>query len=425
MARKNVLDIPVSELSEDDIIYDWNELSPTPPPKRISFFDETLRDGIQSPSVVDPPIEEKLRIVHLMDDVGIQYADIGLPGAGPRAYEDTRAVIKEIRDSKLALEPAAAGRTVLADIQPIVDISQELGVPIEVMAFIGSSTIRLYAEHWDLGRMLKLSADAIKLCKQYNLPACYVTEDTTRSHPEVLRALFLNAIEHGADRLCLCDTVGHATPDGVRSLIQWTQALLDEVGAKDVLIDWHGHDDRGLGVVNAIFAAEYGAERVHGTCLGIGERVGNAALDQVLLNMKLLGWIDNDLSKLVQYGLTVSAATRVPIPCNYPLVGTDAFRTGTGVHAAAVIKAERRGDAFLADRIYSGVPASMFGKQQEIEIGHMSGESNVIYWLDKRGIAADDKLVARIFAEAKATNRVLRDDEIWQVINEHRKEEQL
>ncbi len=422
MERKSILEIPRERLTEDDVIYDWNEVDPARrKPEGVRLFDETLRDGLQSPSVVDPPVEDKIRLVHLMDELGIEHVDIGLPGAGPRAREDVKALAIEIRDAKLAIKPACAARTMAADIQPVIDVSQEVGIPIEVMAFIGSSTIRLYAEEWDLDRLLKLSADAIDLARRHDLPCCYVTEDTTRSHPEVLRPLFLNALDHGAGGLCLCDTVGHVTPDGVRSLMRWTQALCEEVGA-EVTLDWHSHNDRGLGLENAMWAAEFGAHRIHGCALGLGERVGNTAIDQVLLNMKLLGWIDNDLSKLVHFVKTTAAVTHVPIPCNYPLVGADAFRTGTGVHAAAVIKAHKRGEAWLADRIYSGVPASLFGREQEIEVGHMSGESNVVFWLIKRGLEPTEPLVKAIFDEAKRSNRLLSDDEIWQVINEHRQQ---
>ncbi|MCB9557418.1 MAG: 2-isopropylmalate synthase [Deltaproteobacteria bacterium] len=420
MTRKHILETPVDQLKESDIIFDWNEVDPrkSKPRHAFSFFDETLRDGLQSPSVVDPPIADKIRIVELMDELGVQHIDIGLPGAGPRAREDVREIATAMRDNKLKIRAACAARTVAADIEPIIEISQQVGIEIEVMAFIGSSSIRLYAEAWDLDRMLKLSADAIGLARRYNLPCTYVTEDTTRSHPEVLRALFGNAIEHGAHRLCLCDTVGHVTPDGVRSLIDWTKMLCRELG-QDVGIDWHGHNDRGLALENALWAIEFGADRVHGTVLGVGERVGNTALDQVLLNMKLLNWIDNDLGKLVDLGQLVSRTTRVPIPCNYPLLGDDAFRTGTGVHAAAVIKAQRRGDHFLADRIYSGVPASLFGRRQEIAIGHMSGESNVHFWLEENGVEATPDLVATVFERAKKSNRLLTNEEIWQVINDY------
>jgi 2-isopropylmalate synthase len=269
--------------------------------------------------------------------------------------------------------------------------------------------------------MLKLSAEAIDLGRRNNLPVAYVTEDTTRSRPEVLHRLFTNAVEHGAHRIIVCDTVGHATPDGIRNLLKFTRNLLDGIGRHDVGIDWHGHNDRGLGVVNSIFAIEYGADRVHGTALGIGERVGNAALDQILLNLKLLGELpDQDLSKLLLWCQTTSRATRVPIHPQYPLAGSDAFRTATGVHAAAIIKAEKKGHAWLADRIYSGVPAGLFGREQEIEIGHYSGESNVVYWLRKRGYEPTRDLVDAVLGHAKRSNRVLSDEEILHVIKDHR-----
>ncbi len=406
--------------SDHELIYDWNsveKVAPLSPKRRIQFLDETLRDGIQSPSVVDPVIEDKLRLVELANDLGIDTMDIGLPGAGKRAVEDVTVIAEHIKSQKLAVKASCAARTHVNDVQAIVDISQKVGIEIEVLCFIGSSPIRQYAEDWDLPRMLKLSADAIDLARKYNLPVGYVTEDTTRSRPEILTKMFTNAVDHGAQRLIVCDTVGHATPDGIKNLLRFTRNMLDGMGRSDVGIDWHGHNDRGLGVVNAIFAIEYGADRIHGTALGIGERVGNAALDQILLNLKLLGELpDHDLTKLVLWCKTASQAMRVPIHHQYPLVGDDAFRTATGVHAAAIIKAEKKGDAWLADRIYSGVPAGMFGKEQEIEIGHYSGESNVVYWLKKRGYEPTKELVATVLNAAKRGNRVLTDDEIVAVI---------
>jgi 2-isopropylmalate synthase len=417
-----VLGKSAAELEEADIIYDWNSVEKVAPLAKgpFSFHDETLRDGIQSPSVTDPRIEDKLQILHLLDELGIDQANIGLPGAGPRAVEDVFALGREIRDARLAIRPACAARTVVADVQAIVDLSQKLGMPIMVMAFIGSSPIRLYAEDWDLQLMLKRSADALDVALKNGLPATYVTEDTTRSRPEVLAALFKNAVDHGAARLCLCDTVGHATPDGIKNLIAFTRSIIASLGVQ-VGIDWHGHNDRGLGVTNTIHALEFGADRLHGTILGVGERVGNAALDQVLFNLKLLGELKGrDLQRLLELCRLVAKACRVPIPYNYPLVGEDAFRTATGVHAAAIIKAERKGHAYLADRIYSGVPAGMFGRHQEIEIGHMSGESNVIYWLKSRNIAPEPELVKRIFAAAKRTDHILTEPEIARIIDEHR-----
>lgn len=410
----------MTEPRSSDLIYDWNAAERSSPIARlgIKFFDETLRDGIQSPSVVDPTISDKVRLVHLMDELGIDHVDIGLPGAGRRASEDVHVLAKEIVDGRLSIRAACACRTVISDIEPVVEISQKTGAPIEVMAFIGSSPIRQYAEDWDVDRIVKLSTDAIDFAVEHDLPCTYVTEDTTRSRPENLDRLFRAAIDHGAQRLCLCDTVGHATPDGVRNLIRFARNLIDGTG-REVGIDWHGHNDRGLALENSLWAIEFGADRVHGCGLGVGERVGNAPMELLLLNMKLLGELaGRDLSKLLLYCQTVSRATRFPIPVNYPLAGTDAFRTATGVHAAAIIKAEAKGDAYLADRVYSGVPAGMFGRVQEIEIGHMSGASNVTYWLRKRRIEPDKDLVDRILAFAKRTDHLLSEEEVMAIVSE-------
>jgi 2-isopropylmalate synthase len=406
--------------SEANLIYNWNlkgrrsSLAPD-----VTFFDETLRDGIQGPSISDPSIEAKLKILELEEALGIDSLDLGLPGAGPRAVADVTALAQHIVDNKMKIKPGAAARTHINDIRPIVEISQKVGVAIEVLAFLGTSPIRQYAEDWDLDRLLKLSGEAINFAHREGLPVTFVTEDTVRSRPETLQPLFLNAIEKGANRLCLCDTVGHATPDGVRNLIWWTRNLIEGTG-EDIKIDWHGHNDRGLGVANTIFAAEFGADRVHGTALGIGERVGNAALDQLLINFKLMGEIDNDLTSLVEWCETVSEACNWPIPRGYPVMGADAFRTATGVHAAAVIKAQRKGDHWLADRIYSGVPAGLFGKKQTIEVGHMSGVSNVVFWLESNEVDTQEGLAEHILTIAKNKNRVLDDGEVFEIIASYR-----
>src|SRR5688572_12358747 len=402
-----------------DLIFDWNEVNRKGRilPKNATFFDETLRDGLQNPSVTDPGIEEKLKILHLMEDLGIHCADVGLPGSSKRAFEDVLRLCKEAVDCKMKIKIACAGRTVVGDITPMIEVSQRAGIPVEVYAFIGSSPIRQYAEDWDVSLIAKRSAEAIDVAVKAGLPVAYVTEDTTRSRPEVLTTLFRTAIDHGATRLCLSDTVGHATPDGVRNLIQFTKNVVAGMGRTDVGIDWHGHNDRGLALENAIWAFEYGADRVHATGLGIGERVGNAQMELLLLNLKLLGQLEGqDLTKLLEYCQTIAQAVKWDVPINYPLVGRDAFRTATGVHAAAIIKAMAKGDTWLADRIYSGVPAGMIGRNQEICIGFMSGVSNVNYWLRERGIATDENLVSEILKAAKAQDHIMTDDEVMAVI---------
>ena len=400
-----------------DVIYDWNSMGDTisPPLRRVEFVDETLRDGIQCPSVTDPDIESKKEIVRLLDAVGVNHCDLGLPGAGPRAVEDVKTLARVIRDEGLSIRAQCAARTHPNDIRPIIEASEHVGIPIEVMTFLGTSPIRLYAEGWDEDLLEKRARTAVSMTKDAGLPCTFVTEDTIRSRPETLRRLFTAAVEEGADGLCLCDTVGHATPNGVFNLVHFAKNLVRGMGT-DTRIDWHGHDDRGFGLGNALSAIEAGADRVHGCILGVGERVGNTPLDLFLVNLRLLGVIDHDLSKLGPLVDLVSEACEVPVPVSYPVFGKDAFRTGTGVHAAAVIKAIDKGDDWLADQVYSGVPASWFGRQQEIEIGHMAGDSNIKYWLRSRGIPVDDGLVSAIRSLAKSTNRLLENSEVQAVV---------
>lgn len=400
----------MGKTAHDDLIHDWNR-----PDGQISaaiqFDDETLRDGLQSPSVKDPTLDQKIRLLHLMDALGIDTADVGLPGAGGRAREHILALVRET--GSLSIEPNVACRTLVSDIAPIVEVVQQTGVPVEVCAFIGSSPIRQYAEDWDFDTMLRLSREAIEFCVRENLRAMFVTEDTTRARPEQVRALYTTAIEAGAKRICVCDTCGHATPAGVRRLVGFVGEIVDSLGA-DVGIDWHGHRDRGLGLVNTMTALEAGATRVHATALGVGERTGNTEMDLLLVNLKISGLIDNDLSKLGEYCRVASEAVGIPIPPNYPVFGKDAFETATGVHAAAVIKAFRKGDAWLANRVYSGVPADLFGLEQVIAVGPMSGRSNVTWFLEKRGITPTEAQVLRVLELAKKTPRLLTEAEILQ-----------
>ena len=404
-------------LKHSDLIYDWNS---TPnahfrPAGNVLLDDESLRDGLQSPSVKDPCIEDKLRILHLMEELGINMADIGLPGAGPRVVADVERLAREIADARMKIKPNCAARTHENDIRPIAEISQRTGVPIEAATFLGSSPIRRYAENWTDDFLLRTTEKAVSYARSLGLEVMYVTEDTSRCDPETVKRLYTTAINYGAKAIVVCDTVGHATPDGVRSLIHF---ILDEVvkpAGEKIRVDWHGHSDRGLAVANSLAALAAGADCVHGTAIGIGERVGNTQMDQMLVNLKLMGvspWAEQDLTRLKEYCVTVSEATGVPIPRNYPVLGEDAFRTATGVHAAAVIKAFKKGDTELANTVYSGVPSHYFGLEQIIDIGPMSGKSNVIFWLERRNITPSEDLVDRIFQLAKTSDRCLTEEEI-------------
>ena len=397
-----------------DLIYDWNRETGSFSYEglAVELDDETLRDGLQNPSVVDPPVDRKIELLHLMVELGIHSADIGLPGAGPRARESCLALAREIADNDLPISANCAARTVIADIEPIAALSQRTGLRLEVGAFIGSSPIRQYAEGWDEDRLLRSTTEAIEFAVQEGIDVMYVTEDTTRSRPETLRTLYLAAIEAGARRICLADTVGHATPFGVRCLVRFAHELVAESG-EDVKVDWHGHRDRGLGMPNALAAIEEGVDRVHGTALGIGERVGNTEMDLLLVNLHLLGMHDHDLTALPEYCRLTAEMCGLEIPNAYPVVGRDAFRTGTGVHASAIIKAMEMGDEWLVDWVYSGVPASLVGCEQTIEISPVSGMSNVRYWLAAHGYdGTDDSLAKSVFELAKRSDHTLTAEEI-------------
>ncbi len=395
-------------------MYDWNLAAAPPiaPGTRVLLNDETLRDGLQNPSVFDPSIEEKIEILHLMESLGIDSLNIGLPGAGPRAAAHTEALAREITNNRMRIRPNAAARTVEADIRPIAEISQRAGIAIEAATFLGSSPIRRLVEDWTVEHLERTTEAAVKFAVSHNLPSMYVTEDTIRTDPETVKRLYSTAIRSGARAIVLCDTVGHATPEGAFNLVKFAVENIVKPSGEKIRVDWHGHNDRGLSISNSIAAVMAGADCIHGAANALGERVGNTPMELMLVNLRLMGLIDRDLSRLKEYCEKVAKATHTIIPPNYPVIGRDAFRTATGVHAAAIIKAFRKGDASLANIVYSGVPSHLFGLDQIIEIGPMSGKSNVLFWLERHQLPADDSTVNRIFEAAKRSARVLTDDEV-------------
>ncbi len=402
-----------TDARQEELLYDWNLIGEAgiKVPDVVELDDETLRDGLQGPSVRQPDLDEKLEILHRMSDLGIHAANIGYAGAGPRVVDHCVALAEEIRDAGLSMSPNCAGRTHESDILPIVEAQQRSGVGIEACLFLGSSPIRQFVEGWDLDFLIRTTHEAVTFARNQGLQVMFVTEDTTRAPADVLHKVYTTAIEAGASRICLADTVGHATPWGVRALVTYACQIVADSG-EDIKIDWHGHRDRNLGVFNSLAAVAAGATRVHACGLGIGERVGNTPMDALLVNLKLLGWLDVDLRGLPAYCEAISKATDTPVPSNTPAIGKDAFETGTGVHAAAVLKALNTGDTWLANRIYSGVPADELGREQEIIVGPMSGKANAVAWLSLRGHPTDDATVDRILALAKESDHVLGDHEI-------------
>ncbi|HEX3353016.1 MAG TPA: LeuA family protein [Terriglobales bacterium] len=409
-------------MKPSDLIYDWNQVDAARlrPAARIMLNDETLRDGLQSPSVRDPSIAEKIQILHCMEALGINSLDLGLPGAGPRALADCEALAHEIVRNKMKIRANCAARTHENDIRPIAEIVQRTGLNIQAATFIGSSPIRRYTEGWTDDFLLQTTEKAVKFTASLGLESMYVTEDTTRCDPAMVKRLYSTAISCGARAIVVCDTAGHATPMGAFALVQFVIKEVVKPSGEAIRVDWHGHCDRGLAIANSMAALMAGAECVHACALGIGERVGNTQMDQMLVNLKLMGvppWAEQDLTRLKEYCQAVSQATGVPIPANYPVVGEDAFRTATGVHAAAVIKAYKKKDIDLANAVYSGVPSQMFGLEQIIDIGPMSGKSNVLFWLERHGLPATDDVVDRIYSRAKASDHTLSEPEIRECVD--------
>ena len=401
-------------MSENELIYDWNLAGPQPipPGTRVLLNDETLRDGLQNPSIHDPSIQDKIEVLHFMEALGIDAVNLGLPGAGPRAVEHVEALAREIVSCHMGIRPNCAARTVEADIRPIIEISQRVGIAIEAATFLGSSPIRRLVEDWTVDHLERTTEHAVKFAVDHGLPSMYVTEDTVRTDPETVERLYKTAIRSGARAIVLCDTVGHATPEGAYNLVKFAMEKIVKPSGETIRVDWHGHRDRGLSIANSLAAIAAGAQQVHGVALSLGERVGNTPMELLLVNLRLMGLRDNDLTYLRAYCEKIAKATHTAIPPNYPVFGRDAFRTATGVHAAAIIKALRKHDRNLADAVYSGVPAHIFGLEQIVEVGPMSGKSNVIYWLARHGIPENEELVNRIFEAAKRSPRVLTNEEI-------------
>ena len=409
------------------LIYDWNIIdyeinrNPANHPHGVWFDDETLRDGLQSPSARNPTIDEKKELLTYMEKLGIQKVDLGLPGAGPFHREHINSMLSHIIDNDYQIRPGAAVRTLMHDIEPLVEMQEKHGIQIQASAFLGTSPIRQYTEGWTMEKLISTMEKAVSYAVENDVPVMFVTEDTTRSNPDDVRAIYQRAMELGVRRLCDCDTCGHVTPNGVKKLLNFVdEEVIKDGGYKrnEIEVNWHGHQDRGLGVANNIAAVEAGADVIHGTALGVGERAGNAPLDQTLVNLKLMVVIDNDLTLLDEYMRTANKYIEVPLPRNYPVFGEDAFEPGTGVHASAVIKAMRKGDDWLADRVYSGVPAGDFGLKQVIRIGHMAGRSNIIWWLEQNGYEVTDELVAHLFEVAKSQRRNMLDSEVESAVNQ-------
>ncbi|MGW4326465.1 LeuA family protein [Nocardia sp. NPDC004573] len=417
------MDHPIRDLNGDEVRtgawFTWNGVrsigDTRKPGGRGIFFDETLRDGVQAPNVRNPTLAQKLALVDHTVAVGVGAADLGFPGAGRAAMKECIEIARYIDANGYDLAQGYAGRTHVDDVGAICEVAQAVGVSVDAYVFIGVSPIRQYVEDWDLCSIARNIRDSARMCSREGVTFVLVLEDTVRCPPQLLRQIYDVAIEVGVRRVCLCDTVGAALPSGTEALIEWSMRYFVERGhVAD--FEWHGHNDRGLALANSLTALSAGCVRVHGTILGIGERTGNASLDQLILNSHLDQPGVYDLTALRGYCEYASEVLNTAIPNNYPAMGSDVFKTSAGVHAAAILKAHEKGDRLLEDTVYSAVPASHFGRTQEVLIDASSGASNVRHWLATNGVAEDRVLVERILRRAKRSNAPLTDELIGQII---------
>lgn len=396
------------------LIFDWNNDTQSAEKKRIELNDETLRDGLQATYVRHPSLKEKIALLGLMERVGIESANIGFPISGQEQKKDITGLIEYAQAKKFKIRLGCGARILIKDVEAIVDVVEKTGMIVEVGLFVGSSRIRYLVEKWDLRQMGKQVEQSISFAVKKGLPVMFVTEDTTRARPRTLSYLYQVAINSGATRICICDTVGHATPWSTEKLIHFIRSKI--IGAnKKIKIDWHGHNDKGLAIANCLAAAKAGVDRIQASALGVGERAGNACLVQVVVNLQNSGFLNKNLKYLEKYSRKAAKVLRVKIPPNYPFIGKDIFKTATGVHAAAIKKAWVLNKPSLAGMVYSAVDPVLLGKKPEILIGPMSGKANVEWTLEELNIKVNPDLIEALLDRAKTKRKILSKAEIIKV----------
>jgi 2-isopropylmalate synthase len=401
-------------MQSSDLIYDWN-IDPTyKTVKPIQLCDETLRDGLQGNLPRLPSVDEKLNLLARADRLGLSEACVGFP-AQTVAYQDALALFKGAKERRLRLPLGLVGRMVKSDIEAIASIQQASGHPaIAKLAMMGSSPMRRYVESRNLDELERLMREGVGYATQLDLPTHVSIEDVSRSEPKVIERLFSAAVESGATLVSICDTVGHITPFGTKRVVRHFRKFLNEQGYQ-VRLGFHGHNDRGLGVANALAAIEAGIDLIDCTVLGIGERTGNIPLDLTLVNLKIQGLWSGDISSLKDYCQEVARVCQLIIPPNYPIFGSNAFVTQAGVHASAILKAEIRGEPHIAALVYSPIDPHWVGLDYEIYVGPSSGRSNVQLLLHRKGLNVEERAIELILHKARRENRILSEEEVYEL----------
>lgn len=391
-------------------LYDWGNYDPLPP---TTILDTTLRDGIQSLLVRYPSLPEKLRLMDLLIELGVDAFDIGFPVSNRKHRQHTRRLAEHAARQNPNLRLICLARSRIEDVQAIVDVSQAAGVGLEALIFVASSPIRLLVEQWDLGEMVKWATGAIDFAIKEGLRVNFACEDATRSEPETLKTLHTAALEHGASRFTIPDTVGIANVVSTTRIVKYLREQV--IRGHAVGLDWHGHNDRGLAVANALAALVAGADCVHTTIFGVGERAGNADLESLVANLHYLYGSCYHLDVLPRLTKYASAVFGEPVPPRHPVIGQNAYSTAAGIHGAAILKASRMDRPELVANAYAGVDPRLIGRQTHVRVGPLSGSANVEWKASQLGLPFSPELAARVLNEAREVDRILTDDEIVRV----------
>ncbi len=392
-------------------LYDWN--APPTGRRAIDVADATFSDGVQSPSVIDPSQPDKRRLLARMSELGLRSASIGVPGMGPRQFADALDLARELMRGQWPIDASCGVRASVKDVATALDVRERSGLDVELAIAVPASPIRLEAEGITLDRLQEVTETAIAFAVRAGARVAGVLEDASRTPPEVLAVLIRHLLALGASAIRVCDSVGHAMPDGTRALIRFATEQVKGRGGRAIRVEWQGQQDRGMALANALAAVDAGADRVLASALGLGERSGTVPMELLLTNLRLAGRWPHTLGALAEYCETAAAAFGVRIAPAHAVVGADAFRTGTGSHATALVKALRAGDRWLADNVCTGVPASLVGAESRIDVSPVSGLSNVRWWLSQHGYDPTDLVLMReLLLAVKQTQRVASDDEL-------------
>jgi 2-isopropylmalate synthase len=395
--------------------FDWN--TPTVRRQPIEVGDVTLSEGLLSPSVVDPSQPDKRRLLSLMPVLGLRAVSLGHPGLGVRQFSTVLNLARELMLAQWELDASCVARASVKDVASALDVRERSGLDVEVAVTLAVSPIQMEAEGLSAARLRDAAEASIAFAVRAGARVVAVLDDASRTPPEQLAPVLRDVAALGASAVRLADSAGRATPDATRALVRFVSEHLRTRTGRPVRLDWVGQNDRGLALANAMAAVDAGVDRVFASALGLGSRSGITPMELLLTNLRVNGLWSHSLRTVVEYCESAATAFGIAIAPSSPLIGSDAFRTGSGAHATALVKALRAGDPWLADNVISGVPAGLLGLENRVDISPVSGLSNVRWWLARHGYDASDQVLTReLLLAVKQTQRAATDDELHELV---------